>query len=500
MITLGLVEAVDADGVYVVMPGARGVVRGPYKVLHEAKPGDRVLVVGTDDGESLVVGAPTAPAMTEPINVAQMYGHSDAAVRAAFDAALASTPARPLYFPHGDYTITGDITVTERIVLHGDGYDSRLLFTDGGLILDCTAGTKRFTKVRGLNIRRGGTVAGPAVWMKGYEYDGLALFLFDDVHMASPAGYTAETGLTTAGDCLLIEGCFLGTFSFCQFTEGKYGIRGITDATESTGQNALTFVGGWVAGCQYGWDFDVATAISMVGLATEYNVAGGGAVRGYSRAFAVTGGHFEANGGPDLEVDAYAGGPVTVTTNFFNASGMDKTECVLLKRGRVNISDNAFTGQLLSHGDAAIRVIEGDSPVLGVAMNNTTEPGNVPLVAYDTGGSAFNVTQLGQITKSGATAFSPTLNEEAGISWMRRVSQVLDFGTISANSEASLTVTVPGAVFTDDCTVTSGILEDGLIIQSYGVTADDTVTIRLRNVTGSSINPEARSYLVRVWR
>ncbi len=497
-ITLGLVEAVDSNGVYVSMPGSRGVLRGPYRTVDDSVAvGTSVLVVSTDDGEQIVVGV--AGSASGPINVAE-FGRDDAAVREAFAAALSTTPARVLYFPQGTYSITGSITVTQRVVLVGDGNDSILTFTNGGLIFDATAAPVYYTKVRGLMIQRAGTVAGPAVWLKGYGTNGMAAFVFDDVHMSSPAGWATETGYADAGDALLIEGAYLGTFASCRFTESKYGIRGIRDETEATGQNAMTFLGGWVAGNHYGWDFHTATSIAISGLTTEYNAAGGGKISGYSRGIYVSGCYFEANGGPDLEIDAYAGGPVTITSNFFNATDMDKTECVLLKRGRVNVSDNAFTGQLLSHGDAAIRVDEGDAPVLGVAMNNTTEPGDVPLIAYDSGGAAFNVTQLGQVTKAGATAFSPTLNEEAGISWVRKVTSVLNFPEIAANSEESLTVTVTGADVGDDVTVTAGILETGLIYHSCAVTSADTVTIRLRNVTGSPINPEARSFQVRVWR
>jgi len=56
MITLGLVANVDTDGVYVTMPGSRGVLRGPYEKLQNVAVGDRVLVVTTDDGENVIVG------------------------------------------------------------------------------------------------------------------------------------------------------------------------------------------------------------------------------------------------------------------------------------------------------------------------------------------------------------------------------------------------------------------------------------------------------------
>jgi len=56
MITLGLVANVDTDGVYVSMPGSRGVLRGPYETVQNVTAGDKVLMVTTDDGDNVIVG------------------------------------------------------------------------------------------------------------------------------------------------------------------------------------------------------------------------------------------------------------------------------------------------------------------------------------------------------------------------------------------------------------------------------------------------------------
>jgi hypothetical protein len=62
MITLALVQNVDTDGVYVTMPGSRGLLRGPYLTLQDVAVGDRVLTVTTDDGETVIVGLASAAA------------------------------------------------------------------------------------------------------------------------------------------------------------------------------------------------------------------------------------------------------------------------------------------------------------------------------------------------------------------------------------------------------------------------------------------------------
>ena len=61
MVTIGIVQNVDTDGVYVIMPGSRGLLRGPYATLQVVADGDRVLIVTTDDGENVIVGAVTDP-------------------------------------------------------------------------------------------------------------------------------------------------------------------------------------------------------------------------------------------------------------------------------------------------------------------------------------------------------------------------------------------------------------------------------------------------------
>lgn len=73
----------------------------------------------------------------------------------------------------------------------------------------------------------------------------------------------------------------------------------------------------------------------------------------------------------------------------------------------------------------------------------------------------------------------------------------LDFGSISASSEASLTVTVPGARAGDLVQVqVPAALDDGLILRKAWVSAKNTVSIRLRNLTGGGIDPAAGDFAV----
>ncbi len=70
----------------------------------------------------------------------------------------------------------------------------------------------------------------------------------------------------------------------------------------------------------------------------------------------------------------------------------------------------------------------------------------------------------------------------------------LDFSSIAANSEATLTITVPGAVAANTPSVSLGwsaALPDGIVIKQTWVSATSTVSIRARNTSGSAIDPAA---------
>ena len=104
MITLGLVDSVDDNGVYVTMPESKGVLRGPYKALSTVAAGTTVLVASTDDGEQVVVG--TSPGGDGSYNVKWLGAVGDgatddtAAIQATIDAA--ATTGGVVYFPPVD--------------------------------------------------------------------------------------------------------------------------------------------------------------------------------------------------------------------------------------------------------------------------------------------------------------------------------------------------------------------------------------------------------------
>jgi len=75
-----------------------------------------------------------------------------------------------------------------------------------------------------------------------------------------------------------------------------------------------------------------------------------------------------------------------------------------------------------------------------------------------------------------------------------------DIASIPANTcTDSSTISVPNAGVSDPCAVGTGAtFEAGLVAMCYA-TADDTVVVRVCNVTVGAVDPASQSYSVRVW-
>jgi hypothetical protein len=70
----------------------------------------------------------------------------------------------------------------------------------------------------------------------------------------------------------------------------------------------------------------------------------------------------------------------------------------------------------------------------------------------------------------------------------------LDFGSISAASQADLTITVTGAAAGDEVIMALPAAPAAGIVFNAFVSAANTVTIRASNITGSPVDPASASY------
>ena len=77
---------------------------------------------------------------------------------------------------------------------------------------------------------------------------------------------------------------------------------------------------------------------------------------------------------------------------------------------------------------------------------------------------------------------------------------MLDPPSIPANTSSFQTITVTGAAVGDDATAHPNSLPESGLVWNAVVTAANTVTVIIRNTTGSAIDPAAKTWRARVWR
>ena len=152
--------------------------------------------------------------------------------------------------------------------------------------------------------------------------------------------------------------------------------------------------------------------------------------------------------------------------------------------------------QLRGGGEGGLTWASGSDPS-GVASSGITQIGAAHLAigngtADSTAGSLSltNLTASGTLRVGGGTVVQTILSATA----------TLDFPSIGSNGTETLTITVTGAVAGDSvflgCPAT---LEAGLIFCA-SVTAADTVTVRMHNSSGGSVNPASGTFRATVVR
>lgn len=449
---------------------------------------------------SAAIGAGTEAAITleraqQPVNV-RWFGTNNTAVRAAWAVARAS--GRGLYFSGGSsYSITGDLYIDQsRMQVTGDGDTTRLAFTDGSLVLDGRAATIQHTRIKDLQITRAGTV-GPALSILGDGYDNtVARFSVDNVAVMS-----------STGDGVLVSGSYIGNFNslYVQLATTSVRIVGVEGSPGLITGNALTFNGGEL---HYG---DVAVymknviSVNFFGTCIETFKVGGVEIDGGAFGVNFVGCYMERNG-YDLTIPeaqrydfkigttthTYPGGApagpasINITGNFISDTSAAKNYAIRVIRSRaLNITGNFFTGYTL--GEVVVNEPTAGE-ARGIVSGNDREHYGPARVVLN-GATLFNRTILGT-TDSTPIARHITYTANG-----------VDLASIAANTETDVTFTIAGVETGDHVTAHPlGMLPAGLGVTGVGVTATDTVKVRVRNMTATAIDPPAQSWRFRIWR
>ena len=132
---------------------------------------------------------------------------------------------------------------------------------------------------------------------------------------------------------------------------------------------------------------------------------------------------------------------------------------------------------------------------------NTVATGNM-FLAGDVAGEAYEL-NVATVTSQffGNSSDQTAAKSSDDIKGHLSESAALNFGAIAANTTAELTITVTGVATTGWTVLVTpeGSPEAGLV-WSGQVSASNTVTVRLGNVTVGAINPASRTYRVDCWR
>lgn len=361
MITLGLVENVDDGGVYVTMPGAKGVLRGPYRALSTVSTGNTVLVASTDEGEQVVVGA--APGQDGVYNVLAFGAKGDgttddtAAIQAAIDAAEGAV----VHFPPGHYLCAGSLTIPDFVKLRGSlgepGSPSgltRLRFTtddDSFVGIECGA----YVTIEDLVVR--GTysyahtttgIAGASLTLSNVSVGGFGT----GCHLTD--AYYAQASrceFTRNAKHIVLTGCYNVNLYGCAFTDDAAYGYGSPTCIEANTVRSLNVFGGSIEAYSTAIDID-SGGLHLYGVYFE---------TGFDGDMNATGIYMGASNGVNLHM--------TGCTIYLNAHNHF-----------VYAADGAVDSTITAHGNL---FCSGASANAGVAYTLGTDSSNVYYLSGD---------------------------------------------------------------------------------------------------------------------
>lgn len=456
---------------------------------------------------------------------------------AALTAVLAALPSTGgvVTLPRGHYKFSTPIEITSKlgVTIEGAGGRYNVNYANSSTILEYTgSGSTPAIKVD-TNDARNFRMRNIALTYSNPLFTGSLLNLgdtimsgctFENVYFGGP-GLTSGTALYSALACVTADCAEFFTFDKCYFTEAQYGYLG-----GNVQQSGVKF-----RDCVFG-DLTIAQIRSTAFQGIAWEIAGCGfdPIR-----LAPTYGIDLAANGIDIHGCGFVGVSALVapTTDFIKLTGrgaitgcyMSSADGGIRLGGHFSLRGNHLLGPapvIVESGvfeERANHYVINTSGVTGVDI----VPGVVATTAFDCGPSRFEddgggVTASYRVTpvNSGVTgeirysANMDTTDSEVVIAsgaerYVRVINidkpvlyalPTLDFPSIAANSQASLTTTVTGAATGDLVMVAPNVaLETGLSSEAW-VSAADTVTIRLSNLTAGAIDPASRAWRIKVER
>jgi hypothetical protein len=201
----------------------------------------------------------------------------------------------------------------------------------------------------------------------------------------------------------------------------------------------------------------------------------------------------------DLSTSAFFINPTTRNIGINQTSPSEKLDIV----GNIKA-----TGQLTASGTADFK-IKNDAWYVDADNDKKTYYGTNSRTYFASGdgfqfinGDGFLGTNLVTITNTGNLTASGTLRVGGGtvVANILSATATLDFPSIGSNDTETLTITVTGAVAGDSVFLGCPAGLDAGLIFCASVTAADTVTVRMHNSSGGSIDPASATFRATVIR
>lgn len=521
----------------------------------------RTLHPGTLSSERVIKAADYGVTMTSHLTSALTWIDQTANLQAALDAALdafygetdKSTRAI-VELETGQCYLAGRVEIGSGVTLRGAGKFATVVFSDNAFadadgLLHCNGIGGAPTVIEGMAVTIAGAAPAPAlgvhaeangtfirdVWVSGFGGGGIRLdatdcFLSDFVaELNTGAGVSIANNHITVSDGLTYqngEGISIDNSGAASGDQGEVVITNVRDTQSNAVGFALIGRNITLSNCSAWSDDDskysnaalYATSVSRVSItnftahiANDQHATGRGMRLDGATSVVVSNARcrgwrygIEVNGSSQVAISNCL---VENSREYgFRVTGSDR---VTLTGNQAIANGTAATTDAGFYIDNTVNFA-----LLTLAGNLATQTGGgvqeFGFDLYNTGGSA-QILMLGNAAAFNATADvreNGTTAEKQGIrhegvgqpTWRRlSAAATLNFGAIAAQTEARLTIAVPGARLGNVDPVFLGIgaaaQAPGIVYAAF-VTADDVVTVQAANITSGSIDPAPDTFTV----